>query len=183
MGEPAPITNQFNISIYLNQSKTTDMKKLTGILFVSVSFSSLAQSLTPTVVSSTGDYYTGSAATLSWTLGEVVTDTYIGTNNQLTQGFHQPDLRFTLVEDLAQEITLNLFPNPTNGMVSFEAKNNLTPLNIVILDPTGRIIYTSKYAAASTLQIDLSGYARGIYFMQVTTEANQKIKTIKIEKI
>jgi hypothetical protein len=159
------------------------MKKLTGLLFVSVSLSSLAQSLTPTVVSSTGDYYVGSAATLSWTLGEVVTDTYIGTSNQLTQGFHQPDLRFSLIEDLAPEMTLNLFPNPTNGLVSFEVKNNLSPLNVAVLDPAGRIVYTSVYAAETILQIDMSAYANGIYFMQVTTESNQKIKTLKIEKL
>lgn len=158
------------------------MKKLTGFLFVSVSFSSLAQSLTPTVVSSTGDYYVGSAATLSWTLGEVVTDTYTGTSNQLTQGFHQPDLRFSLIEDLAAEMTLNLFPNPTNGLVSFEVKNNLNTLQVAILDPSGRIIYATAYAPESVLQIDMSSYADGIYFMQVTTESNQKIKTLKIEK-
>lgn len=159
------------------------MKKLTGFLFVSVSLSSLAQSLTPTVVSSTGDYYVGSAATLSWTLGEVVTDTYTGTSNQLTQGFHQPDLRFSIIEDLATEMTLNLFPNPTNGLVSFEVKNNFDALNVAILDPAGRIIYTSTYAAQSVLQIDLSTYANGIYYMQVTTESNQKVKTLKIEKL
>ncbi len=166
----------------MNQ-KTTDMKKLTGFQFVSVSLSSIAQSLTPTVVSSTGDYYVGSAATLSWTLGEVVTDTYNGTSNQLTQGFHQPDLRFSIIEDLATEMTLNLFPNPTNGLVSFEIKNNFDALNIAILDPAGRIIYTSSYAAQSVLQIDLSTFANGIYYMQVTTESNQKIKTLKIEKL
>jgi hypothetical protein len=159
------------------------MKKLTGFLFVSVSLSSIAQSLTPTVVSSTGEYYVGSAATLSWTLGEVVTDTYNGTSNQLTQGFHQPDLRFSILEDLATEMTLHLFPNPTNGLVSFEIKNNFDALNVAILDPAGRIIYTSTYAAQSVLQIDLSTYANGIYYMQVTTESNQKIKTLKIEKL
>ncbi len=166
----------------MNQ-KTTDMKKLTGFLFVSVSLSSLAQSLTPTVVSSTGDYYVGSAATLSWTLGEVVTDTYNGTSNQLTQGFHQPDLRFSILEDLATEMTLNLFPNPTNGLVSFEVKNNLNTLQVAILDPSGRMIYSTTYFAESVLQIDMSAYANGIYYMQVTTESNQKIKTLKIEKL
>jgi hypothetical protein len=167
----------------LKESKTIDMKKLTGLLFVSVSFSSLAQSLTPTVVSSTGDYYVGSAATLSWTLGEVVTDTYNGTSNQLTQGFHQPDLRFSVLEDLATEMTLNLYPNPTNGLVSFEVKNNLNTLQVSILDLSGRIIYNSTYAAESVLQIDMSSYASGIYFMHVTSETNQKIKTLKIEKL
>jgi hypothetical protein len=167
----------------MNQ-KTTDMKKLTGFLFVSVSLSSIAQSLTPTVVSSTGDYYVGSAATLSWTLGEVVTDTYNGTSNQLTQGFHQPDLRFSIIEDLATEMTLNLFPNPTNGLVSFEVKNNFDALHIAILDPVWQnhllphLILLNQF-----FKLICPAYANGIYYMQVTTESNQKIKTLKIEKL
>lgn len=159
------------------------MKKYYTLLLVSVSLAPFSQTLTPTVVGSSGDFYSGTAASLSWTLGEVVTDTYIGTNNQLTQGFQQPEIKFSIIEDLAVEIILNLYPNPTTGAVSFEVKNNTEVLNIQITDATGKLIYSEKYLPESTHQIDLSLYARGIYFMQLLTESDQKIKTVKIEKI
>ena len=47
------------------------------------------QSLTPEVVSSSGDYFEGANASLSWTLGELATETFDNGNNILTQGFQQ----------------------------------------------------------------------------------------------
>lgn len=48
------------------------------------------QTLTPEVISSSGGYFENTNASLSWTLGETVTETFSGTNVILTQGFHQP---------------------------------------------------------------------------------------------
>ncbi|MBI3133058.1 MAG: T9SS type A sorting domain-containing protein [Bacteroidetes bacterium] len=158
------------------------MKKLFGVLICSVSVTAFNQSLTPTVVASSGDFFSGSAASLSWTLGEVVTDTYIGTNNQLTQGFQQPEIRFLTVEDLAVEITMNLYPNPTTSEVSLEIKNNTETLSILIHDVTGKLMYNGLYQPETIQKIDLSTYANGIYLMQINNSKNEKLKTVKIQK-
>jgi len=50
----------------------------------------MAQSVSPEVISSAGDYYEGANASLSWTLGEIATETYSNGTNILTQGFQQP---------------------------------------------------------------------------------------------
>ncbi|MEZ5082109.1 MAG: hypothetical protein R2750_01450 [Bacteroidales bacterium] len=49
-----------------------------------------AQSVSPEVISSAGDYYEGTNVSLSWTLGEIATETYTNGNVILTQGFQQP---------------------------------------------------------------------------------------------
>ncbi len=49
-----------------------------------------AQSVSPEVISSSGDYFEGPNASLSWTLGEIATETYTAGNIILTQGFQQP---------------------------------------------------------------------------------------------
>ena len=49
-----------------------------------------AQSVSPQVVASSGDYYQGTNASLSWTLGEIATETYSNGSTILTQGFQQP---------------------------------------------------------------------------------------------
>lgn len=158
------------------------MKKIAGLLLGMVSLASFSQSLTPTVVASSGDYFTGSAATLSWTLGEVVTDTYIGTNNQLTQGFHQPEISFVMVEDLAIELILSLYPNPTVGIVHLEIRNSTEPMSILIHDLDGKLIYSDAYQPESIKKIDLSDFANGLYLMQIHNSKNETIKTIKIQK-
>jgi len=66
------------------------MKKLAGLLimiaFAIFSFQSRAQQ----VVASAGGYYEGDNISLSWTLGETVTETFTGDGIILTQGFQQP---------------------------------------------------------------------------------------------
>lgn len=51
-----------------------------------------AQSLAPAVVASQGDYFLSPTASVAWTIGEVMSETYSATNHFLTQGFHQPNL-------------------------------------------------------------------------------------------
>lgn len=48
-----------------------------------------AQSLDPEVISSSGEYFENNNASLSWTLGETVTETFANGNIVLTQGFQQ----------------------------------------------------------------------------------------------
>ncbi len=48
------------------------------------------QSLSPEVISTSGDYFENTNASLSWTLGETVTETFANGNIFLTQGFQQP---------------------------------------------------------------------------------------------
>jgi len=67
------------------------MKKFSIIIIGGLlSFAVAAQSLSPEVIASSGDYYENANASLSWTLGEIATETYSGGSNILTQGFQQP---------------------------------------------------------------------------------------------
>jgi gliding motility-associated-like protein len=50
-----------------------------------------AQSFSLEVIGSEGTFLTSANGSISWTIGEVVTDTYFSTTNILTQGFHQPE--------------------------------------------------------------------------------------------
>ena len=49
-----------------------------------------AQSVSPEVIASSGDYYKNENISLSWTLGEIATETYSNGSVILTQGFQQP---------------------------------------------------------------------------------------------
>jgi len=50
------------------------------------------QSLTPQVIASSGGYFTNGSGSLSWTIGETITETFTAGSSQLTQGFQQPDV-------------------------------------------------------------------------------------------
>ena len=67
-----------------------------------------------------------------------------------------------------------VFPNPTSNVWNFSANSELIK-SIRIIDVTGKVIFTTNVN-----KVDASGYANGIYFAQVETEAaTQTIKLIK----
>lgn len=72
------------------------------LLFSFVSWGLFAQTLSPTAISSAGGYSTGTSVSLSWTLGEIATETFSNGSYILTQGFQQP------VEGVTISINLDL---------------------------------------------------------------------------
>jgi len=72
-----------------------------------------SQSLSPVVISANGDYFFNSTYSVAWTLGEVVSETYSGSNVYLTQGFHQPNFfkNDTLPNDPPFEFYNGFSPN------------------------------------------------------------------------
>ncbi len=66
------------------------MKKIFTVV-CALAYSTIhAQSLSPTVIATAGDYSTGTGVSLSWTLGEIATETFNNGGYILTQGFQQP---------------------------------------------------------------------------------------------
>jgi len=60
--------------------------------------SSMAQTVSYQALSSGGGYYANATHSNSWTVGQLVTTTFVNTNHKLTQGFQQPaerDLRIS----------------------------------------------------------------------------------------
>jgi hypothetical protein len=78
------------------------MKVITLIVSMAIYCCVQSQSLSPTVIASSGGYFTGTGASLSWTLGEIVTETFSNGSYILTQGFQQP------VEGIIISINLDL---------------------------------------------------------------------------
>jgi hypothetical protein len=168
------------------------MKKTTLFLWAFVmllSISIKAQTLTPTVLSSSGGFYTGGNVTLSFTVAEMtMVQTFTGGTNFLTQGFQQPEQLTTSVaenEVVPEEITV--YPNPTNGAfnISYNAKNDGEYL-VRIYDMLGQLVFAQSFAARpglNSIKIDISQYRQGLYMLELSsTQINGK-KNSSIHKI
>ena len=67
------------------------MKKVYTFILLLYALSAGAQSTTPTVVASSGGFFSNTAGMLSFTVGELAAVTTLSSpNNYLTQGFQQP---------------------------------------------------------------------------------------------
>lgn len=142
-----------------------------------------AQSLTPDVYSTSGDYYQGSNASISWTLGEVVIETFSSSTSILTQGFQQPSYVITsLKENPEFKYDIKVYPNPSSDILNIKVMTtDLSELNIVLYDLNGKKLLEQKVMGQET-QLNLFQYTEGTYILKLSTLDNNDIKVFKIQK-
>ena len=145
-----------------------------------------AQTLSATVLPTQGDYFTNSAGKVSWTLGEIVTETLSASGNILTQGFQQPDLR---IGDYVQELDghiLSVYPNPTLDEVIVDlSKMPAGDYSVSVFNIAGQLMSEGNYSGGNSESINhlsFKNYAGGTY-MLVLNDSNKKYQnSIKIFK-
>ncbi len=141
----------------------------------------ISQTASPELVSSSGDSFNNSTYQLDWSLGESVTATHSAGDYVITQGFHQNTYVITAVENLATDVNISVYPNPTTDLItidfpSFEGLGNV----ITVTDINGKILQQTEVTTDKE-QFDFFNYANGVYFLSVKQE-NQTIKSFKIIK-
>lgn len=159
------------------------MKKLLFLTATLAFFSINAQN--QEVVSSAGDHYDNGTVQISWTLGEIVTETASDGNNIITQGFHQSNLTITKIdEDYLNNInaSVNIFPNPTSDLATIEltdveSANFIYELN----DNKGKTIIKKNFDSGTEV-IDFSQYAASIYYIRIYSKSGDYSETFKVIK-
>ncbi len=153
------------------------MKKSSlAILFVLIMFQTKAQE----VISSGGDYNENATISISWTLGEPVIETVSNTSNVLTQGFQQTKLTVSEIFEInSKNISISLFPNPTQDFVNLEV-DNYNNLTFQLFSFNGKLIQTNKLSSKNT-EIKMTNLSAATYFLKILNN-NKLIKTYKIIK-
>lgn len=163
------------------------IKKTFLLLGVVVGMSGVikAQSVSPDVIASAGEFYSNASGSISWTLGEPMGETYTSTNNILTQGFQQPWDFGTMIPNAPTPVNADAFPNPTNDVVNLQFGNNSNGLYVIELYNTlGQQLSTSQFAASPSARtsVSLMDYADGIYFITVRKADGSETSTFRITK-
>lgn len=65
-----------------------------------------------------------------------------------------------------KNITIN--PNPSSNIIEIQANNDFTKVTIVSLE--GRIVFDKENDKTNSIQVDVSGFAKGVYLVSVTEE-------------
>jgi hypothetical protein len=157
----------------------------TAVIFLvsGLSFTARAQSLQPAVIASDGGFVVLTSGSISWTMGETVTETFSSPGNYLTQGFHQPKLLMVSVIGTGLTSGAGVYPNPTTAFLYINL-NNLANGNydITFFDVIGNKIKSIEGdgGGSRTLQLDLTDLANGAYLLSITgTQFSQSFKVIK----
>jgi len=162
------------------------MKTTFFILFALFCFGSAkSQSVSPEVYSTSGDYFTGTNATLSWTIGESVIETYSGSNAIITQGFQQSSYSVTSIEEAPDnEYQISVYPNPASRTLTLSVGVDEMPeiISAEIIDLQGKVLFHQEIKE-NTTQIDLNHFASSTYFLKITGKDGKLLKSFRIQKI
>ncbi|MGL5889210.1 MAG: T9SS type A sorting domain-containing protein, partial [Bacteroidia bacterium] len=79
-----------------------------------------------------------------------------------------------------QQTEFTLFPNPANSEVTLNTTAAPgTLLNIEITNLQGEIVYTSREPATQRT-INVSGFAKGVYFVSITENGSRSVKKLTV---
>jgi hypothetical protein len=149
------------------------------ILFFIIIFNTHAQQTTV----SAGNTTIGVGGSASYSIGQVVYTTHIGTNGSMAEGVQQPYEIYSLKTYDFTDIVLNwnAYPNPTSNLLTLEIINyDVSSLRYLMIDLSGKIIETNKITQDKT-EIDMSNRVSSTYLVTLI-ENNKTLKTFKIIK-
>ena len=165
------------------------MKKLSLFILTALSLNAGAQSLSPKVVSSSGEFYSNASAQLSFTVGELAAVTTLSTaTNFLTQGFQQTfDFSTAVFVIEEKDFLISVFPNPSAGLFFIKINSHeIISISFSVYDMLGRKIFLSEKYSGSNLVVplDLSHSITGMYLLEcVVTHSNTGEKNIFNSKL
>jgi len=139
----------------------------------------MAQELQAVV--SGGAYHQGSAGSISWSLGEVTTETLKAGDYIITQGFQQGRLGLTSVKEIPNlDFTISAYPNPTHDHINIEIIGEITNMHYAVFDINGRAVKSGEIIENPT-QISFSDMSSAIYFVRIM-QNGQELKTLRVVK-
>jgi hypothetical protein len=145
-----------------------------GIL---LAFCSKAQTNSPTVIASGGDYFVAGSFTNSFTIGEMAMVSTATTGSFiLTQGFQQPAASATGIVENNHFLEFSEYPNPSNGSINLDySMISSGKVRTEVYNALGQIVFNSieeKSVGVQHDHVDLSTFANGFYSIRCTVLMN-----------
>jgi hypothetical protein len=80
-------------------------------------------------------------------------------------------------------VSIKVYPNPTNGLISIEAEGLDSEGKITVTDLHGKVVSETKtvFSNGQQTQLNLEGVAKGVYFLQIKTQTDSYGQRIVIQ--
>jgi hypothetical protein len=109
---------------------------------------------------------------ISWSLGQVVIESYMANDLVVTQGIHQPFVIIThILQDSKNDLEIKAYPNPAHEFIIVELKKE-TKLSFIISSSNGKIVFNGDLLNKVN-KIELKQIPPGSYILKISgTESN-----------
>lgn len=91
------------------------------------------------------------------------------------------DFLTTEIQEINNDIELNIYPNPTSGIINIVFDNPKKDTRIEAINPYGQVIISKHLSAQYYTIIDLSNYSKGLYLVRVMTGDKVAIRKVLVE--
>lgn len=158
------------------------MKCIRILITVSV-FTTIMNANAQQSVNTSGGNASGSGGSLTYSVGQVVYTTNIGTSGSEAQGVqHAYEIFNVGIDETAMSISLRAFPNPTSESLTLQVDDfQLSSLHFQLYDVQGKLLNKGEIVANETI-INTSSMPSATYFIDVVNQHNKNIKSFKIIK-
>ena len=134
-------------------------------------------------IDASGGEASGSGGIVSYSVGQVLYNSFSDTNNSEAQGVQQPyEISVINGTELVEGIILKykIYPNPAHSQLLLEIENDLPDAFIQLFDIVGKLIITNQ-VSSGTNQINLDGLIPATYILKLTSGKNfiQAFKVVK----
>jgi len=141
------------------------------------------------LLSTAGGFYQNSEINVSWSLGEPVTETFSKESYTFTQGFQQSKLEPVGVIEpkIVSTLTIEVFPNPTQGLVFVKLYSELIPPESLpnrytLYDIRGKLL-AEEPIKEPQFPIDLNRFIGAVYYLRLFNSERNTQTTVIIQKI
>ncbi|MGM0619802.1 MAG: T9SS type A sorting domain-containing protein [Bacteroidota bacterium] len=155
------------------------MKKF--IFILTILLNSVVYVSAQEVISAAGETKSAAEYEVSWTLGEPVIATGSSGNYSVTQGFHQPKLTVTSTQIFADDLTIEVYPNPTHEFVLIHSSQLLENAEYALFSLSGEKLMVGKITSKIT-KLNIESRASGSYLLKLSGENSRPLQTFKIVK-
>lgn len=101
-----------------------------------------------------------------------------GAGNEATCTFIYTVEGLLSVDEANLGANITISPNPTTGMIQLTNRTTVELQRVTVIDVNGRIIQTLVPSTIGTTDIDLTGVAQGVYFVNIESQNNSIIKRV-----
>ena len=158
------------------------MRTIFLIVNILFAFSFYSQNLDHFVIGTDGGYAGNNQFSLSYTIGEIVTE--LGNdpvnNIDLTQGFQQAYISIVSTENHIADIDISVFPNPAVNYLNVNISDLSKVKTYAMYDMSGKLLLQQEIIS-NQFEISFSNFSSGNYLL-IFKNDQQKLKTLKVQK-
>lgn len=140
--------------------------------------------LSQEIVTTSGLFDANSTGSLSWTLGEIMSETFTDGTSFLTQGFQQPYTENVGIFEQSNTPNIQLFPNPFHASFLIVSQNFEGRYLLKIADNSGKIVHYEHIEFDHDITeypVTLLNLASGFYQLHMQEE-NEHVLNCRIVK-